>query len=147
MRRQQTRFERLMIIRQMNTENVINILRSKNLLLSYLECEACMLPMVERSRKVLGGVCWVCTNANCYKFRTTKSIRTNSFFDKFRISLSDIFSVVIDEVHKKPSEIFCFYCLGRCVWTWSNKNVIGCAKKKCRRKALLFRKPPFYDAK
>ena len=95
MRRQQTRFERLMRIRQMNTENVINILRSKNLLLSYLECEACMLPMVERSRKVLDGVCWVCTNANCYKFRTTKSIRTNSFFDKFRISLSDIFSVVI----------------------------------------------------
>ncbi|KKO73797.1 hypothetical protein AAJ76_227000122, partial [Vairimorpha ceranae] len=40
MRRQQTRFERLMRIRQMNTENVINILRSKNLLLSYLECKA-----------------------------------------------------------------------------------------------------------
>ncbi|KKO74094.1 hypothetical protein AAJ76_119000122, partial [Vairimorpha ceranae] len=40
MKRQQTRFELLMGIRQMNTENVINILRSKNLLLSYLECEA-----------------------------------------------------------------------------------------------------------
>ena len=53
-----------------------------------------------------------------------------------------ILNIFEDEVHKKLFENV-FIVWGRYSWAWSNKNVIGCTKKKCRRKAFLFKKPRF----
>lgn len=52
--------------------------------------------MVERSRKTIkDNSCWRCFNRACVKYKTTKSIREGSFFKMFRLSLSDIWTVVV----------------------------------------------------
>ena len=95
MRRQQTNFERLMGIRHMTVEQVIYVLRIKNLLATSVSCDACSESMVERKKNSVDGFCWICDNKYCSQYRNTKSIRTNSFFEGFKLSLSDVFTIII----------------------------------------------------
>ena len=91
-----SRIERLLAVKSMATEQVIALLRMKNLLSTFMTCPHCNLNMRERFRgDVIDKVSWVCFNARCPKPLTTLSIRNGSFFAKFRLSLADVWTVIL----------------------------------------------------
>lgn len=52
--------------------------------------------MTERTKEdVIDKVAWMCSNDSCYKYKTTKSKRVGSFFDMFRLSLANIWTVIV----------------------------------------------------
>ena len=67
---------------------VINWLRGKNLLKSNVECNGCSTLMnLAKSSKMKDGYLWKCRQKNCRKFRSTKTARVGSFFEKSRLPL------------------------------------------------------------
>ncbi|KCZ77732.1 hypothetical protein H311_01250, partial [Anncaliia algerae PRA109] len=59
-------------------------------------CGYCSELMTEKIlRNHVDGISWVCSNNSCNKRRTTCSIRKDSFFSFFRLSLADIWTLVI----------------------------------------------------
>ena len=95
MRRAETSFEKYMKIRQMTIKQVVCFLRIKNLLATSVSCHICSEKMVDRQRRTVDGLCWVCDNSICPFYRNTKSIRIGSFFEGFRLPLADVFAIVI----------------------------------------------------
>ena len=96
MRGQLTEFERLMSIRRRTVDEVIHLLRQKYLLKREMKCEDCSSPMIERAKNdVIDKRCWVCRNAQCPSYKCTKNTRAGSFFEGFRASLTDVFTVIL----------------------------------------------------
>lgn len=87
-----SKIERLLSIRYMHVEQVIAILRAKNLLRRSQRCRICDEPMAERRRDNthVDLLAWQCT-----KHKSTVSIREGSFFDGFRISLADVWTLIL----------------------------------------------------
>lgn len=106
-----TRFEKLLEIRRMSPAKVIAIMRHKGLLRVSQACLHCETQMDTRARSdVIDDMCWVCNNTSCKSCLTTLSIRTGSFFKSMRLSLSDIFTVIILwSVNKQVKDIVSDY--------------------------------------
>jgi len=59
-------------------------------------CPGCGLPMHLKGRQnAINGVCWVCNNSICPSSLSTLSVRHGSFFEGMKLSLSDVFTVII----------------------------------------------------
>lgn len=80
----------------MSVDRVIQILMHQQLLMPTKACSSCGPQMKLRKKNaMIDKVCWCCVNRHCVKYQSTMSIRTGSFFESFRSSLSDIFTVII----------------------------------------------------
>ncbi|KCZ79527.1 hypothetical protein H312_03085, partial [Anncaliia algerae PRA339] len=91
-----THFEAELDIRNKSIVDGIFFLRSRNLLKREVTCGYCSELMTEKIlRNHVDGISWVCSNNSCNKRRTTCSIRKDSFFSFFRLSLADIWTLVI----------------------------------------------------
>lgn len=91
-----SRIETLLSIRSMPVEKVIVVLRCKGLLKNSLDCPICGSRTQERSRgDHIDEVGWVCYNSACPKKKSTFSIRLGSFFEGFRLSLADVWTLVL----------------------------------------------------
>ena len=91
-----SRIERLLKVRRMPTERVVALLRIQNLLKPSMTCMHCQCPMKERTKSdVIDGLCWTCYNKSCPSFLASVSIRTGSFFADFRLSLADLWTVIL----------------------------------------------------
>ena len=91
-----SRIEILLSIRNMPVVRVINTLRAKDLLKKTMFCSYCNIGMIERNKaNHIDGVAWCCYNSKCAKKNTTVSIRKGSFFENFRLSLADIWTIIL----------------------------------------------------
>lgn len=89
-----TPFQKFLLFRLQNVSVVIAVLREKNLLLKEKKCSNCLEMMIERPKDIQDGRCWTCNNRACVSYRACKSIRNGSFFEDFKISLIDVFTVI-----------------------------------------------------
>lgn len=88
--------EKLLKISSMPVGNVISILRAKHLIPSSCLCFHCRESLTEAKRwDCIDKVTWVCRNRQCTKKNTKVSIRKDTFLYGFRISLADVWTVVI----------------------------------------------------
>ena len=79
-----SRIEQLLSIRNMDQDEVIRVLRRKNLLKQTMKCPHCSLEMLTRERSGhTDKYAWVCNNTVCEKIKTTVNIRKWVFFDFF----------------------------------------------------------------
>lgn len=91
-----SRIEVLLSIRTMSVRRVIVLLRAQNLLRTAMSCPHCGTAMAERERAGhIDGIAWICYNNACPKKRSSVSIRKDSFFASFRISLADVWTLVL----------------------------------------------------
>jgi len=91
-----SKIEKLLEVRIMTTSQVITLFRMKGLLRTSMTCLHCEQSMSERfKRDVIDETSWVCFNSQCSKIYTTVSIRAGSFFEKFRMSLADVWTVIL----------------------------------------------------
>lgn len=88
------KYVRNLVTTQDITEN-INYLRQRGVLLFSIECLSCSLSMRQVKRKEApDSYAFRCCNSSCTKFQNYRSIRSNSFLENFKISLSDFIYVV-----------------------------------------------------
>lgn len=67
----------------------------QDLLAKGMQCRECMSQMAERLREdCIDKVCWQCRTVSCPKYKTTVTIKAGSFFENYRIKLSDIWCIV-----------------------------------------------------
>jgi hypothetical protein len=69
-----------------NPETVVQVLRSRGLLRTSVQCESCENQMVEQTKPTGDGTMFVCNRRTCRKAR---SIRQGSFFEQSKLSLCD----------------------------------------------------------
>ena len=86
----------LLRLRNSPIETVVVVLRRKGLLLTSMTCSSCHGLMIQRKKKSQNrdGLVWQCNRRHCAKFKSTISIRTGSFFEKFKISLKNVWFVI-----------------------------------------------------
>ncbi|KCZ76021.1 hypothetical protein H311_02990, partial [Anncaliia algerae PRA109] len=74
---------------------IINYFRSKNILNSTERCDFCDIRMKQVvANRIMDKFVWKCLHKTCLKYKTTKSIRSNSFLAKYRISLQQCLSLL-----------------------------------------------------
>ena len=64
------------------------------MLLSRMSCSACGTDMSERPEKDNYRYCFICDSRSCAKYRNNNSVRHGSFFEDFRLSLINVFTVI-----------------------------------------------------
>ena len=74
-----------------NTEIIIH-LRASGLLLNQLNCPSCENLLIEKLvKRNIDGVMFRCLNMSCEKYQSYFSIRIESFFENFKVSLHVFF--------------------------------------------------------
>ncbi|KCZ81713.1 hypothetical protein H312_00891, partial [Anncaliia algerae PRA339] len=74
---------------------ILNYFRSKNILKSTERCDFCDIGMKQVvANRIMDKFVWKCLHKTCLKYKTTKSIRSNSFLAKYRISLQQCLSLL-----------------------------------------------------
>lgn len=82
-------------VRNAELEDVIRGMMELSLIKRYSTCQHCHQTMKLSKKNNLPEQCaWRCTNLECYKYHSYISIRKYSFFDGFKYSLADIFTVI-----------------------------------------------------
>lgn len=83
--------EILTFIYSSSVKELIDYCFSNNLIQNSCCCIHCGVTMkLKKSKDCCDGFVWQCRNFECLKFQTTLSIRKNSVFEKFNISLKNL---------------------------------------------------------
>ena len=78
-----------------NNEEIIKFFRQKRLLRSKIKCTSCHENMkIVYCANVKDKQVFRCNNKECIKIQTTRSIRSESFFQEFNISFKDILELI-----------------------------------------------------
>lgn len=137
---------------------VIEYLRSKGLLIQNFVCPACSEVTKEiTSTRNADGKIFRCYNTRCSKYKKFYSIRVNSFFNEFKISLRESLTLiwkwggeitqkeVMREVPISPSAIIKIFNLLRtlcCRYFMQNPVILGGSGVLCQIDESLFRHKP-----
>lgn len=92
----------------MSIKEMIRIFRKVGLLKRSQKCDHCDVIMLEKKyEQVDEGFTWRCNNKNCNKYRNRKSIRCESFFNGFRITMLQIIKILLKWSINTPQVTIC----------------------------------------
>jgi len=82
-------------MRRASVDEVIERLMSINLLKTGMTCSACSSEMsLVKDRDMADAKAWRCPKGSCSGKRKKKSIRSGSFFENYKLSLSEVFCAI-----------------------------------------------------
>lgn len=81
---------------RLGDDKLIDFLRYNNIIVSGLFCDSCGRALLLKNyKKIKDGISWQCINSHCDKYRKMISIRKNSFFENFNLSILTIIKIFI----------------------------------------------------
>ena len=88
---------------RLGDKELIAFLRYNNILAAGLFCDSCGRALFQKNyKKIQDGISWQCNNPHCDRYRKMVSIRKNSFFNNFNVSLLTIIKILIRWACNQP---------------------------------------------
>ncbi|KAI5153800.1 hypothetical protein ENBRE01_3268, partial [Enteropsectra breve] len=90
------KLEDIILLKRESQIDIIRYFQVRRMIAPVLFCSTCNTQMTLVTRRsTLDGYAWKCCWSGCAAYKTTRSVRTNSFFEQYRLNMIDVYLIAI----------------------------------------------------